>query len=102
MVAAQDPPNAPHIPVLLEPILTRCAPITGTWLDGTFGAGGYARGLLEAGADRVIGVDQDPLALEMAADWAGDYGDRLRLVAGNFEALDAHAGGPLEDRKSVV
>ncbi|ABV94208.1 S-adenosyl-L-methionine-dependent methyltransferase [Dinoroseobacter shibae DFL 12 = DSM 16493] len=96
MVAAQDPPNAPHIPVLLEPILTRCAPITGTWLDGTFGAGGYARGLLEAGADRVIGVDQDPLALEMAADWAGDYGDRLRLVAGNFEALDAHAGGPLD------
>lgn len=96
MVPAQDIPGAPHIPVLLEPILTRCAPVRGTWLDGTFGAGGYARGLLEAGAARVIGVDQDPLALQMAAEWSGAYGDRLDLVAGNFEALDTHADVPLD------
>jgi 16S rRNA (cytosine1402-N4)-methyltransferase len=72
------------------------APVEGAWLDGTFGAGGYARGLLEAGAARVTGVDRDPLALQMAAGWAGAYGDRLRLVAGNFSALDEHAGGPLD------
>lgn len=80
-----------HVPVLLRPLLAAVAPVEGDWLDGTFGAGGYARGLLEAGAARVIGVDRDPLALEMAAGWAGDYGDRLRLVAGNFSELDAHA-----------
>jgi 16S rRNA (cytosine1402-N4)-methyltransferase len=91
-----DPSPAPHIPVLLGPILTRCAPITGVWLDGTFGAGGYGRALLEAGADTLIGVDQDPLALDMAAAWAGEYGDRLRLVAGNFEDLDTLAEGPLD------
>jgi 16S rRNA C1402 N4-methylase RsmH len=51
-------------------ILRAVAPISGVWLDGTFGAGGYARGLLEAGADVVIGVDRDPLAFEMAQDWA--------------------------------
>lgn len=96
MVPAQDIPGAPHIPVLLEPILTRCAPIRGTWLDGTFGAGGYARGLLEAGAAKVIGVDQDPLALDMASEWSGAYGDRLELVAGNFEALDTHVDVPLD------
>lgn len=89
-------PNAPHIPVLLGPILTHVAPVTGVWLDGTFGAGGYTRGLLAAGAAQVIGVDRDPLALQMAASWAGEYGDRLRLVAGNFSALDIHAGGPLD------
>jgi 16S rRNA (cytosine1402-N4)-methyltransferase len=65
-------------------------------LDGTFGAGGYARGLLEAGAAQVIGVDRDPLALQMAATWAEAYGDRLRLVAGNFSDLDAHAGQLLD------
>jgi 16S rRNA (cytosine1402-N4)-methyltransferase len=81
----------PHIPVLLDPILTAVAPVTGRWLDGTFGAGGYARGLLAAGAAHVIGVDRDPLALQMAASWAGEYGDRLSLVAGNFSDLDAHA-----------
>ncbi|MEQ8366754.1 MAG: 16S rRNA (cytosine(1402)-N(4))-methyltransferase RsmH [Roseicyclus sp.] len=87
---------APHIPVLLRPLLTAVAPVTGRWLDGTFGAGGYARGLLEAGADEVIGVDRDPLAFEMAADWAAAYGDRLTMVAGTFSELDQHAGGPLD------
>lgn len=89
-------PRGPHIPVLLRPILTAIAPVGGVWLDGTFGAGGYARGLLDGGAAKVIGVDRDPLALQMAAAWAGDYGDRLRLVAGNFSELDVHAGELLD------
>lgn len=89
-------PAEPHIPVLLRPLLAGVQPISGVWLDGTFGAGGYARGLLAAGADRVIGIDRDPLALEMAQSWAGDYGDRLRLVAGTFSDLDTLAGEPLD------
>ena len=86
----------PHIPVLLRPLLQAVAPVRGRWLDGTFGAGGYTRGLLEAGADQVTGVDRDPMVFEMAADWAGAYGDRLRLVQGTFSRLDDHAGGPLD------
>ena len=31
--------RAPHIPVLLRPLLQACAPVTGRWLDGTFGQG---------------------------------------------------------------
>jgi 16S rRNA (cytosine1402-N4)-methyltransferase len=89
--AAATPPDAPHIPVLLRPLLAAVAPVTGTWLDGTLGAGGYARGLLDAGADQVIGVDRDPLALDMARDWGADYGDRLRLVQGNFAQMDDYA-----------
>ncbi|MCF7699752.1 16S rRNA (cytosine(1402)-N(4))-methyltransferase RsmH [Loktanella sp. M215] len=82
--------DAPHIPVLIDAIITACAPIHGTWLDGTFGAGGYTRRLLEAGAERVIAVDRDPLAFEMAADWIGDYGDRIVPVAGEFSKLDQY------------
>ncbi len=37
-------PIAPHIPVLLGSILKAVAPVSGGWIDGTFGAGGYARG----------------------------------------------------------
>ncbi len=92
----QDSGRSPHVPVLLGPLLAAVAPVEGDWLDGTFGAGGYARGLLEAGAARVTGVDRDPLALEMAGAWAAAYGDRLRLVAGNFSDLDRHAEGPLD------
>jgi 16S rRNA (cytosine1402-N4)-methyltransferase len=87
------PDTAPHIPVLLRPILHHLAPINGVWVDGTFGAGGYARGLLGAGAAQVIGVDRDPLAHQMAAPMLAEFGDRLRLVLGNFADLDQHAGG---------
>ena len=80
----------PHIPVLLRPILSLCAPIQGLWVDGTFGAGGYSRGLLQAGA-RVIGIDRDPLAHEMAAPWAKDF-PGLRLELGTFSDLDVLAG----------
>ncbi|WP_417588234.1 16S rRNA (cytosine(1402)-N(4))-methyltransferase RsmH [Pararhodobacter oceanensis] len=92
----QAAPEAPHVPVLLTPILREVAPVSGVWLDGTLGAGGYARGLLEAGAERVIGVDRDPLALELAAEWGADYGARLALVQGVFSELDAHAAGVLD------
>ncbi|MFN3209259.1 MAG: 16S rRNA (cytosine(1402)-N(4))-methyltransferase RsmH [Roseovarius sp.] len=82
--------NNPHVPVLIEPILRAVAPVSGTWLDGTLGAGGYTRRLLEAGAERVIGVDRDPLAIEMAEDWAGD---RVELVQGTFSKLDQYGAG---------
>ncbi|MDI3335473.1 16S rRNA (cytosine(1402)-N(4))-methyltransferase RsmH [Defluviimonas aestuarii] len=88
--------DAPHIPVLLRPLLEAVAPVSGTWIDGTFGAGGYSRGLLEAGADRVIGIDRDPMVFRMAEDWAGQYGDRLKLVEGTFSDMDRLAGEPVD------
>lgn len=91
--AAAEPP---HIPVLIDPLIAAVSPVRGVWLDGTFGAGGYTRRLLDAGAERVIGVDRDPLAFELAASWAADYGDRLILRQGTFSQLDELAGEPLD------
>jgi len=93
---APFPPSSPHVPVLLGPLLAAVAPVTGLWVDGTFGAGGYARGLLAAGADRVIGIDRDPSVFGPAAEWAADFGDRLRLVEGTFSDLDRLAGAPVD------
>ena len=93
-------PVGPHVPVLLAPILATVAPVRGVWLDGTLGAGGYARALLDAGATLVIGVDRDPEALARAAAWAGDFAGRLDLRAGTFGTLDriaAEAGHPALD-----
>lgn len=84
-------PDAPHVPVLLAPIVRAAAPVRGLWLDGTLGAGGYARALLAAGAERVIGVDRDPLALELAAVWGQPFGARLTLVQGIFSQLDTYS-----------
>ena len=87
--------NSPHIPVLITEIIEKVAPIGGIWLDGTFGAGGYTRALLEAGAARVIAVDRDPEVFLRAADWAPQYGDRLELKQGCFGGLDVLADTPL-------
>ena len=92
----ETPPDAPHVPVLLKPLLEAVSPVSGVWVDGTFGAGGYTRGLLAAGADRVIAIDRDPLTFRMAREWAGDYGERLTLTEGTFSDLDLLAGQPVD------
>ncbi|MFN3607192.1 MAG: 16S rRNA (cytosine(1402)-N(4))-methyltransferase, partial [Cypionkella sp.] len=88
--------RAPHIPVLLRPLLAAVAPVQGLWADGTFGAGGYTRGLLDAGAARVIGIDRDPAAIASAAAMQAEFGPRLTLVQGTFSDLDTLAGAPLD------
>jgi 16S rRNA (cytosine1402-N4)-methyltransferase len=82
--------DAPHVPVLLVPLLAAVAPVRGSWIDATFGAGGYARGLVEAGAERVVGIDRDPLAHRLAQEWIGDFGGRIALVRDSFSHLDRH------------
>lgn len=89
-VPRETNPDAPHLPVLIDAILERVNP-DGLWVDGTFGAGGYTREFLDKGA-RVIAIDRDPLAFEMAAPWAGAYGDRLIQKRGTFSDLDILAG----------
>ena len=91
--ARTTPSDSPHVPVLLTAFLDAVAPVRGVWLDGTFGAGGYARGLLAAGADKVVAIDRDPAAFELAASWAHEYGDRLELVQGTFGQLDTYGRG---------
>lgn len=80
--------ETPHLPVLIGPLVAACAPIRGTWLDGTFGAGGYAQALLAAGAERVIGLDRDPSIVEIA-QWALKN-PQVQLVEDTFSNLDAH------------
>ena len=58
------PPHDQHVPVLLKEVVEGLAVVPGeTLVDGTFGAGGYTRALLGAGAGRVIGFDRDPDAI---------------------------------------
>ena len=81
--------SSPHVPVLIGPLIAACSPIEGTWLDGTFGAGGYTKQLLDAGADKVIGVDRDPTVFELAT-WAAEE-PRIQLVEDTFSNLDTVA-----------
>lgn len=82
---------ARHIPVLLAEVLEALAPKAGeTIIDGTFGAGGYTRAILEKGAD-VVAIDRDPDAIEAGRALETEFGGRLRLVQAPFSTLDEHA-----------
>jgi 16S rRNA (cytosine1402-N4)-methyltransferase len=77
--------GAPHIPVLLEEVVTALAPRDGAiFVDGTFGAGGYAKTLLERADCRVVGIDRDPTAQAIGAGLVERYAGRLTLLAGRF------------------
>ena len=76
---------APHVSVMLNEVLTTLDAKDGeTYIDGTFGAGGYTRAILDAANCTVIGVDRDQSALDMASAWKDAYGSRLKLVHSNF------------------
>jgi 16S rRNA (cytosine1402-N4)-methyltransferase len=89
-IAAAGGP-ARHIPVLraeaLDALRVRAG---GVYLDGTFGAGGYSRALIERGA-RVVALDRDPTAVAAGQDLVAAASGRLRLVEGRFGDLDAIA-----------
>ena len=79
----------PHVPVLLAEVIEALAPAPGRLiLDGTFGAGGYSRALLEAGAE-VLALDRDPAAAGFAEPLARDFPDRFRWVPSRFSELEA-------------
>mgnify|MGYP001281104095 CR=1 FL=1 len=91
---APDPSaKAPHLPVLLDEVLDALAPVEGgTFVDGTFGAGGYTRALLAAGAGKVVAIDRDPTAIAAGADLVREAVGRLDLVEGRFSAMEEHLG----------
>ncbi|MEM9968932.1 MAG: 16S rRNA (cytosine(1402)-N(4))-methyltransferase RsmH [Pseudomonadota bacterium] len=91
MVARTSASKQPHVPVLIERLIQGVSPVSGPWLDGTFGAGGYTRALLDAGAEHVVAVDRDRAAFDLAADWIDPYKDRIRCQPGVFSKLDDYA-----------
>ena len=83
--------DAPHIPVMLSEVLEVMAlKDGGVYVDGTLGAGGYTRAMLDAVDCRVIAIDRDETAIQAAQSWSKEYGDRLTLVHGAFGDVSQH------------
>jgi 16S rRNA (cytosine1402-N4)-methyltransferase len=79
------PVDSPHIPVMLREVLAALDPRADeTYIDGTLGAGGYSRAILDHADCRVIAIDRDAEAHRRAAAWQGQYGNRLILVQNTF------------------
>ena len=80
---------ARHIPVMLSEVLHALKPKSGAIIvDGTFGAGGYSKAILEAAECEVFAIDRDPEAVAAGRALAAKFPGRLKLVAGRFGAMD--------------
>ena len=81
--------GSPHTSVLLDEVLVAMKLVGGeTVIDGTFGAGGYTRAFLAAGAN-VIAFDRDPTAARFAE---GLPADRFRLIQARFSEMAEAVG----------
>ena len=80
---------ATHIPVLLPETMAALALTPGdSYVDGTFGGGGYTAAALAAGVIHAYAIDRDPRAIAAAAAMRARYSDRLTLIEGRFSAMD--------------
>jgi 16S rRNA (cytosine1402-N4)-methyltransferase len=82
--------DRPHQPVLYKEIIHALQPQNGgRYVDGTLGAGGHARGILEASAPdgQLLGLDVDPQALALARKTLAPYEQRTHLVQASYISL---------------
>ena len=78
-----------HIPVMVDDVVAALAPTDGeTFVDGTYGAGGYSRCLLQAADCRVWAIDRDRQAIEAGQAMVAEFAGRLSLLEGRFAEMD--------------
>src|SRR3546814_13776932 len=88
-----DPPRDPrHDPVLRAEVIAALAILPGErHVDATFGAGGYTRAMLAAGAE-VVACDRDPAAIAEGQALVAEAGGKLTLVPGRFSSEERRVG----------
>jgi 16S rRNA (cytosine1402-N4)-methyltransferase len=91
-----------HLPVLLDEVMEWLRPESGRcYVDGTLGNGGHAAAILRLSSPngRLLGIDADPIAVDVARERLVEFGDRVEVVNGSFRdisgILDSQAFGPV-------
>ena len=98
-------PQAVHVPVLLVEAMEYLAvQPDGIYIDATLGAGGHAQEILKRlESGRLLGLDRDPQALEVARGRLAGFGEKLIMQHGNFAEIDAlHAASGLAPADGVL
>lgn len=81
-------PQHPHLSVMLDQVLEVLAPKAGeTYIDATFGAGGYSEAFLRSADCSVIAIDRDPDVMPHVQRLQQVYGERFQFIAGAFGDL---------------
>jgi 16S rRNA (cytosine1402-N4)-methyltransferase len=86
---ASQTTDVAHRPVLLSEVIDALSLRDGgIYVDGTFGAGGYSRAMLDAAACSVYGIDRDPTAIASGQKLVQEYDGRLTLLEGCYGDMD--------------
>lgn len=81
--------RAPHLPVMLQEVAAAMDAQAGrVYVDGTFGAGGYSRKLLQQAECRIIAADRDPAAASYGQSLAREFPGRFQLLTAKFSELE--------------
>src|SRR5215212_6164158 len=98
-----NPPPGEHLPVLLDAVLDWLRPASGgRYVDATVGNGGHAAAILECSGPngRLLGLDADPEAVEVARARLAPFGERATIVNASFRAMaavvEAEGFGPVD------
>src|SRR5215211_2258279 len=100
---SDSPPLGEHLPVLLDAVLDWLRPASsGRYVDATVGNGGHAAAILERSGPngRLLGLDADPEAVDVARARLAPFGERATIVNASFRAMadvvEARGFGPVD------
>jgi 16S rRNA (cytosine1402-N4)-methyltransferase len=92
-----------HLPVMLDETVAAFDTVPSGWIiDATLGGAGHAAAILEANPHlSVLGIDQDPDALEVARERLAPFGTRARVVQARFDSFATVVRNELADESIV-
>jgi len=95
---------SPHVPVMLNEVVAGMKPVDGEiYVDGTFGAGGYTRALLEQAQCTVYAIDRDPSVAVFAEKLTREFPGRFFWLLGSFsDMLDLLAAKGISSVNGIV
>ena len=80
--------NVKHFPVLLNEVISIISPLYGgTFIDCTFGQGGYSKKILENKNNRVFAIDRDSSSIKIASQFKKKYQDRFQFKNIKFSEI---------------
>ncbi|MDC1140444.1 16S rRNA (cytosine(1402)-N(4))-methyltransferase, partial [Candidatus Pelagibacter sp.] len=89
MIATIIPDVRNHYPVLLSEIISIITPqYGGTFIDCTFGQGGYSKKILDFDKAKVIALDRDLESLKKAKEIQNKFKDRFLFKNSKFSELN--------------
>ncbi len=81
--------NEKHFPVLLEKLISIISPLYGgTFIDCTFGQGGYSKKILENKYNNIIAIDRDVKSLEISKKFEKKYKNRFKFENIKFSEIN--------------